>query len=178
MVRFVFRSPTPPGFLLTLRFRHTFTHLHRHTHRHTYAHKHIRTYTHIHTQHIHKDTNAHAHSHVYAHVYVSVSVFVLETATRSKKKHETIVEGHKHKYCPQRRTKYQLIQDHNYVCKVLINSKKKKGMLCNLFVEHCMFIALTRRQWSNSLHGWQKRSWLSVCPCSERALRTRSGEGS
>ena len=40
--------------------------------------------------------------------------------------------------------KYLLFQDHNYVCKVLINSKKKKGMLCNLFVEHCMIPMLAQ----------------------------------
>ena len=34
--------------------------------------------------------------------------------------------------------KYQLFQHHNYVCKVLINSKKKKVMLCNLFVVNSM----------------------------------------
>ena len=36
--------------------------------------------------------------------------------------------------------KILLFEDHNYVCTMLINSQKKRGMLCNLFVEHCTHI--------------------------------------
>ena len=50
---------------------------------------------------VHARENVHAREkayvHVYVHVYMYENVFVLETATRSKK-HETIVEGHKHVY--------------------------------------------------------------------------------
>ena len=89
--RFVFRTllqvyfDTPPGFLLTLRFSN------------------IHTQKHTHTTHIHTYTTTQTHAHMYMYTYMYLYMYLCLKQLRGAK-HETIVEGHKHIYFPQRRT--------------------------------------------------------------------------
>ena len=57
--------------------------------------------------------------------------------------------------------KYQLFQHHNYVCNVLINSKKKRVMLCNLFVVNSICLA-TRSEAEEAMRELRSGGGLAI----------------